>query len=181
MRKLAYILMISFCSMGCVSWRQGTVTPQEVPSEFQAQAPRKLKTLELASLGTAEHSEHRIHAGDLLEVTISDLVGQGQFYPLPVRVLEDGMVRLPLAGSVTVAGLSFPEAEQLIFATYSSQGLLKKPLIAPATFETSWNATSPTSRVLPSAPGSRLMPTSITVAPGLIQSPRTISGLPTAA
>ena len=29
--------------------------------------------------------------------------------------------------------------------------------------------------------GSRLMPTSITVAPGLIQSPRTISGLPTAA
>ena len=36
-------------------------------------------------------------------------------------------------------------------------------------------------RFLPSAPLTRLMPTSITVAPGLIQSPRTISGRPTAA
>ena len=42
-------------------------------------------------------------------------------------------------------------------------------------------STSPTSRVLPSRAGTRLMPTSITVAPGLIQSPRTISGRPTAA
>src|SRR6202034_4065775 len=41
-------------------------------------------------------------------------------------------------------------------------------VIAPATFNASANATSPTSRVLPSVPGSRLIPTSITVAPGLI-------------
>jgi protein involved in polysaccharide export with SLBB domain len=88
-----------------------------------------LKTLQLASLGTPTRSEYQIHPGDLLEVTISDLVGESQFYPLPVRVLEDGSIRLPLAGSVTVAGLSFPEAEQVIFATYSSQGLLKKPLV----------------------------------------------------
>src|SRR5579864_4770069 len=54
-------------------------------------------------------------------------------------------------------------------------------VIAPATSRASLNATSPTSRVLPSAAGTRLMPTSMTVAPGLIQSPRTISGLPTAA
>ena len=54
-------------------------------------------------------------------------------------------------------------------------------VIAPATCDASAKATSPTRRALPSAPGSRLMPTSITVAPGLIQSPRTISGLPTAA
>src|SRR4029077_1538445 len=54
-------------------------------------------------------------------------------------------------------------------------------VIAPATLSTSANATSPTRRVLPSAAGSRLIPTSITVAPGLIQSPRTISALPTAA
>jgi hypothetical protein len=54
-------------------------------------------------------------------------------------------------------------------------------VIAPATASASSNATSPTSLVLPAAPGNRLMPTSITVAPGLIQLPRTISGLPTAA
>src|SRR4029077_3373098 len=54
-------------------------------------------------------------------------------------------------------------------------------VIAPATLSASVKATSPTRRVLPSAAGRRLMPTSITVAPGLIQSPRTISALPTAA
>ncbi len=46
-------------------------------------------------------------------------------------------------------------------------------VMAPATLTASANATSPTRRVLPSAPSIRLMPTSMTVAPGLIQSPRT--------
>ena len=54
-------------------------------------------------------------------------------------------------------------------------------VIAPATSTASAKATSPTMRDLPPAPGTRLMPTSITVAPGLIQSPRTNSGLPIAA
>src|ERR1019366_4846698 len=39
-------------------------------------------------------------------------------------------------------------------------------VIAPATFKASAKATSPTRRVLPSTPGKRLIPTSITVAPG---------------
>jgi polysaccharide export outer membrane protein len=81
-------------------------------------------------------SESQIHRGDLLEVTISDLVGESQFYPLPVRVLEDGTIRLPLAGQVSVAGLTFPQAEQVIFASYSSQGLLKKPLVTVALRDT---------------------------------------------
>ena len=50
-------------------------------------------------------------------------------------------------------------------------------VIAPATAAQEANATSPTS--LPSA--LRLIPTSMTVAPGLIQSPGTISGRPMAA
>src|SRR5882724_12986679 len=54
-------------------------------------------------------------------------------------------------------------------------------VIAPAISEASAKLTSPTSFDLPLAPGTRLMPTSITVAPGLIQSPRTISGRPIAA
>jgi len=117
------------CSLGCASWKRGTVGPAEIPTEVQAQAPAKLKTLQLAALGTPTRSEYQIHPGDLLEVTISDLVGENQFYPLPVRVLDDGSIRLPLTGPVTVAGLTFPEAEQTIFAAYSSQGLLKKPLV----------------------------------------------------
>jgi protein involved in polysaccharide export with SLBB domain len=136
MRRFVLFPAIFCCALGCSSWRKGTVGPAELPTEVQAQAPTKLKTLQLASLGTPTRSEYQIHPGDLLEVTISDLVGESQFYPLPVRVLEDGSVRLPLAGPVTVAGLSFPEAEQVIFATYSSQGLLKKPLVTVALKDT---------------------------------------------
>ena len=60
-------------------------------------------------------------------------------------------------------------------------------VIQPATVFASSKATSPTSRVLPCAArsgsrdGKRVMPTSITAAPGLIQSPLTISARPTAA
>src|SRR5436190_6702820 len=50
----------------------------------------------------------------------------------------------------------------------------------PAMCRASSKATSPTSLVLPSPRATRLMPTSITAAPGLIQSPRTSSGLPIA-
>src|SRR5260221_467282 len=53
-------------------------------------------------------------------------------------------------------------------------------VIAPATAAASPKLTSPTSRNLPSR-STRLMPTSITDAPGLTQSPRTISARPTAA
>ncbi len=57
-------------------------------------------------------------------------------------------------------------------------------VIAEATSTASSNATSPTSRVLPSpfsGAGTRLMPTSMTTAPGFTQSPRTMPGRPTAA
>src|SRR5262249_61614158 len=53
--------------------------------------------------------------------------------------------------------------------------------IEPATSATSANATSPTMRERPPAGVTRLTPTSMTVAPGLTQSRRTISGRPTAA
>ena len=54
-------------------------------------------------------------------------------------------------------------------------------MIAPATSEQLENSASPTSRLLPLLPSTLLIPTSISVAPGLIQLPLTISALPTAA
>src|SRR5437879_2097666 len=49
-------------------------------------------------------------------------------------------------------------------------------VIAPATLLVAAKSTSPAIRTLPSAPVIRLIPTSMTVAPGLIQSAVTISG-----
>ena len=54
-------------------------------------------------------------------------------------------------------------------------------VIAPATARTAVKSTSPTTRLRPSASAIGLMPTSITVAPGLTQSAPTIFGWPVAA
>src|SRR5437773_190507 len=113
-----------------------TVTPDQLTSEMQATAPAKLRPLQLASLGGPIPSEFHIHSGDMLDVTVSDLIGENVYYPVPTRVLEDGTVRLPLVGAVTLTGLSLPGAEQAIFAAYSSQGMLKKPQVTVALRET---------------------------------------------
>src|SRR5262249_11006097 len=80
MRRLLIFLPIFCCSVGCSSWKMRTVTPSELPSEARAQAPTKLKSLQLATLGSPVSPEYQIQPGDLLEVTISDLVGENQFY-----------------------------------------------------------------------------------------------------
>src|SRR5690606_29458714 len=81
-------------------------------------------------------------------------------------------------------------SEAVVMVLASRQAMVMGPtppgtgVMAPATSLASAKATSPTSRVLPSpfsGAGMRLMPTSMTVAPPLTQSPRIISGRPTAA
>jgi polysaccharide biosynthesis/export protein len=125
MRRLLFILPILILPAGCASWKTRTITTEQLPAEMQATAPARLRPLQLASLGSPVTSEFHIHPGDMLDVTVSDLIGENQFYPVPTRVMEDGTVRLPLVGPVTLAGLSIPAAEQTIFASYSSQGMLK--------------------------------------------------------
>src|ERR1700733_7463715 len=101
---------------------------------------------------------------------------------------DDDLHGRSVFGRVQTAGLGNPaiaQAARSVLTSRQATVIWPTPpgtgVIAPATAAASSKATSPTRRVLPSAPGNRLMPTSITVAPGLIQPPRTISGLPTAA
>src|SRR3954452_10652682 len=91
--------------------------------------------------------------------------------------------------AAVASGAGMPFWRQVAVSVLSSrQAMVMGPtppgpgVMDPATAAAPAKWTSPTSRALPStAPATRLMPTSMTVAPGLIQSPRTISGRPTAA
>jgi protein involved in polysaccharide export with SLBB domain len=121
---------------GCASWKMKTIPADQLTADMQAMEPARLRPLQLASLGSPVTSEFRIHPGDMLDVTVSDLIGENQYYPVPTRVLEDGTIRLPLVGSLALSGLSLPGAEQTIFAAYSSQGFLKKPQVTVALRET---------------------------------------------
>jgi len=136
MQRLLLLLPVLFLPAGCASWKHQTIAPEELSADMQATMPARLRPLQLASLGGPVTSEIRIHSGDMLDVTVSDLIGENAYYPVPTRVLDDGTVRLPLVGSVALAGLSIPGAEQAIFAAYSSQGMLKKPQVTVGLRET---------------------------------------------
>jgi len=136
MQRLLLLLPVALCSTGCMSWWMGTVPPEKLGPELRAQAPKHLKPLQLAALGAPVQAEYRIQPGDLLDVTVSDLLTENATFPVPARVQEDGTVLLPLVGRVGVSTLTVPESERVVFASYSSKGILKKPQVLVSLRET---------------------------------------------
>jgi polysaccharide biosynthesis/export protein len=136
MRRFVLLLPIVLGSTGCLSWRSGTIAPSELQPQLQAKAPAPITPLQLANLGGLVHSRFVIGSGDLLDVSVSNLTGENQAFPIPARVREDGCVMLPLVGPVIVSNLTLPDAEQTIFAQYSCQGILKKPQFVVSLRET---------------------------------------------
>ncbi|MBV9123935.1 MAG: polysaccharide export protein, partial [Planctomycetes bacterium] len=124
--------MLLLGSAGCLSWKSGTIAPAQLPEELQARAPQTLTSFHLSALGGPMPSQYRFQPGDLLDVTISDLVSENQPYTVPARVQEDGTIRLPLVGQVAVNSLTEQESERVILASYSGGGFLKKPQILVA-------------------------------------------------
>ena len=92
-------------------------------------------------------------------------VRKGPKAEICANVCQAGVIRLLVLGHAIVIGPTPPGTG----------------VTAPATCMASAKATSPTIRVFPPSPGTRLIPTSMMVAPDFIQSPRTISGRPMAA
>ncbi|HAH07705.1 MAG TPA: hypothetical protein DCM05_14475 [Elusimicrobia bacterium] len=110
---------------GCVSFRLPGVAEaagdvQAAPGTSQAPAPK-------APAGTAEEKEaaaiqsalqlvqqqqtsYKISSADLLEITVY----QEKDMDRKVRVSPEGLVSLPLAGQVKVAGLTVPQAETAV-------------------------------------------------------------------
>jgi protein involved in polysaccharide export with SLBB domain len=136
MRRLCLALALTLLPVGCATWDTETILPQQLPPDLQATAVRTVDLLQLAALGAPVEAEQRIQPGDLLEVTVSDLTSENAAYPIPVRVQGDGTIRLPLVGSVPVGTLTLPEAEQCIFASYTTQGYLRKPQVLVSLRET---------------------------------------------
>jgi polysaccharide export outer membrane protein len=121
---------------GCMSWRSGTIATSELQPQLQAKAPSPISALQLANLGAPVTSRQIIGPGDLLDISVSNLAGENQGYPVPMRVGDDGCVQLPLVGPVIVNNLTLPEAEQTIFVQYSCQGILKRPQVVVSLRET---------------------------------------------
>ena len=136
MRRLMLLLPVVLALTGCMSWRSGTIATSELQPQLQAKAPSPISALQLANLGAPVTSRVVIGPGDLLDISVSNLAGENQGYPVPVRVGDDGCVQLPLVGPIIVNNLTLPEAEQTIFVQYSCQGILKRPQVVVSLRET---------------------------------------------
>jgi protein involved in polysaccharide export with SLBB domain len=62
--------------------------------------------------------EYRVHPGDVLQVSVTDLVGPGVETQKSLRVNADGKISLPLIGQVHVAGLTEEEVNLVICKIY---------------------------------------------------------------
>mgnify|MGYP000602846355 CR=1 FL=1 len=73
--------------------------------------------------------EYRLGAGDVVQVTVQDLISPGQPYQAAIEVNPSGEIRLPVLGSVKVAGLSESEVEQEITNRLREANLLPRPIV----------------------------------------------------
>lgn len=110
---LAFLLFLQ-CACSSVSFR----VPSLAPAGKEASAPAVSATASKeeaaiqAALAQAQTvaATYKICPADLLEISVY----QEKDLERKVRVGPDGLVTLPLAGSVKVGGLSVPQAEQAI-------------------------------------------------------------------
>lgn len=77
----------------------------------------------------AYYEDYPIGPGDVLQVTVQDLLIQGQPFGLVLAVSPLGEIRIPLLGSIKVVGLTEPELEQELTARLIEADLLPKPIV----------------------------------------------------
>jgi protein involved in polysaccharide export with SLBB domain len=71
-----------------------------------------------------------IAAGDLVAVTVNDLLGPASETELPVRVGADGRVSLPAVGLLKIGGLTEGQAEEAVAKEYNAKQVIRHPVVA---------------------------------------------------
>lgn len=85
--------------------------------------------LDLTRLAGPPVSSERIHAGDVLDLSIAGGLGSDAVTEFPVRVNDDGSVWLPEVGEIRVAGLEPGGAEQAIAMACIDRGQFVRPTV----------------------------------------------------
>ncbi len=80
----------------------------------------------------AVYEDYRLAAGDVLSLTIQDLLESGRQYQAVTEVSPLGEVRVPDLGPIKVAGLTEQEVEQEVAARLKESGLLPRPVVIAA-------------------------------------------------
>ncbi len=106
------LLVVLLSSCGCQS--SGIYSPDTLPDEFTALAPRDPSQVVLSRFSSNSMQGDRVYSGDVLSVTITTGAEKTAPRPTLIRVADNGAVFVPLVGDVPVSGLDLTSAEAKI-------------------------------------------------------------------
>jgi polysaccharide biosynthesis/export protein len=106
---------------------QTTASLRPVPQNRTEQATSDRRSADI--LPSASPIVLRIGTGDLLEISISTVIGAPEMN-CKARVSASGDITLPLVGSLHVAGLTAEEAQATIEKKYKDAEILKSPQVS---------------------------------------------------
>src|SRR5713101_1820068 len=118
--SLLVLSLATLLGAGCAATQQPQpiVPPQAATSQAQAEINRAL--VSSAFLVPASSADYRLGPGDLVEITLFNVIEEVGVTPrkIEVRVSQQGMITLPLLGDITVAGLTATTFEQVLEERY---------------------------------------------------------------
>ena len=121
------VLLIVVLITGCYApLRSPGIPAATLSDEFRMPIRTAGEPLNFSSLSAAPPQVYLLGNGDIIEITIPDLIHQGEARPFQVQLLETGEVLLPHVGPVMIGGLSLIQAQQRINHALG-QGYLQKP------------------------------------------------------
>jgi polysaccharide export outer membrane protein len=114
------------CVGGCAT---ETYHAAHLPPDLVAPPVENLDEIDWSRIANHSVSSELIACGDVLDVTIiTDLAAETNA-AVPVRVLDDGMAKIPMVGPVQLAGLELEDAERVIAATAVQRQVFVDPYV----------------------------------------------------
>jgi polysaccharide biosynthesis/export protein len=126
-RPLWLLLAATVWLCGCGS---ATFKASTLPPEYAASRTEGTRKIDLSNLAINSVRSEAIYPGDVLEVTIATGLEEKSPECWPLRVSEAGDAEVPLVGSVHVAGLLLPDAEQMLRHECVTRRLYRDPLVS---------------------------------------------------
>ncbi len=123
----AAVLLGAWVVLGASGCAHRYYLATDMPAEFIAPPTTNVSTDLISRLADETAGSDVIGPGDLLSVTVDSGYGEEPTNSRSVWVAEDGTVRVPLIGSVRLAGLTPRDAGPLIAAAGIERGLFVDP------------------------------------------------------
>ncbi len=124
---ISLVMLTVVLLTGCYApLRSPGIPAATLSDEFRMPIRTAGEPLNFSSLSAAPPQVYLLGNGDIIEITIPDLIHQGEARPFQVQLLETGEVLLPHVGPVMIGGLSLVQAQQRINHALG-QGYLQKP------------------------------------------------------